>query len=178
MTITPTQVGITKTVGVAVDFIPGCVADFVTTNGMHTYRVHKYAESHVEVYADDDLLFLCPYDELDSNGQNRALLLATSTPGESKFMLDYMDYTIGALSFIQDDCNTNSVLDTCETSAGTAPDCNTNAIPDGCELAGATAADCNTNSVPDVCELAAASAADCNTNGWVEATASRAPIST
>ena len=55
------------------------------------------------------------------------------------------------------DCDNSGTADTCDTLGGT-DDCDGDTIPDSCE------ADCNTNSVPDDCDIAGATSADCNGN--------------
>ncbi|MCK4658556.1 MAG: hypothetical protein KAV82_03455 [Phycisphaerae bacterium] len=62
------------------------------------------------------------------------------------------------------DCNTNSIPDECDLTAGTSNDCNTNGIPDECDIAAATSGDCNINTIPDECDLAAGTSEDCNSN--------------
>jgi len=72
-----------------------------------------------------------------------------------------------------EDCNTNGILDDCESDA----DCNENGVRDICEIASGAAGDCNGdgvlnecdgdcnfNGVPDGCDIAAGTAEDCNNN--------------
>lgn len=72
-----------------------------------------------------------------------------------------------------DDCNSNSILDTCDVANGTSPDCNNDEIPDECQLGEPTlviggpdnfiklvgANDCDGNLVPDDCQP------DCDDDG-------------
>ena len=67
-----------------------------------------------------------------------------------------------------DDCDNNSVIDSCELANGSAADCNSNGVIDACDIAAGTATDCNSNGVLDGCELASGSAADCNGNGRID----------
>ena len=62
------------------------------------------------------------------------------------------------------DCNANSVLDSCELAAGTASDCDGNGRLDSCDIAEG-APDCNGNGKPDSCDIQRGSALDCNGNG-------------
>jgi hypothetical protein len=57
------------------------------------------------------------------------------------------------------DCNSNGILDLCETAGGTAQDCQPNQIPDACEP------DCNSDGLPDECEAAIAEQ-DCDGDGF------------
>ncbi len=59
------------------------------------------------------------------------------------------------------DCNSNGLLDACET------DCNEDGVPDDCEIA--RDGDCNGNGVPDACDIRAGILADCDGNGVADA---------
>lgn len=50
------------------------------------------------------------------------------------------------------DCNANSVPDTCEITQGSQADCNRNSVPDACEITNGTELDDNSNNIPDSCE--------------------------
>lgn len=50
------------------------------------------------------------------------------------------------------DCNFNSVIDSCEIAAGAIPDCNANLAPDSCDIDDGILTDGNLNMVPDQCE--------------------------
>lgn len=58
------------------------------------------------------------------------------------------------------DCNSNGIIDECETAAAPEIDCNSNGTPDECEFGGV---DCNTNGMTDLCEPGGD--LDCNSNG-------------
>jgi hypothetical protein len=49
------------------------------------------------------------------------------------------------------DCNTNGVIDLCETTGGTSPDCQPNQIPDDCDIRDGTSLDVDSDGIPDEC---------------------------
>ena len=52
----------------------------------------------------------------------------------------------------QEDCNGNSIGDTCDIASGQALDCNGNSIPDSCDISSGTSADGDSDGIPDECE--------------------------
>lgn len=121
------------------DFVTGCSASMTTDDALHTYRVLKIGNDRIHVFADDDYLFSCPYTDLPTASIERALLLATSTDGLSKFELASMRYAIGTISLDGADCNDNDVADSCDIVAGTSADAFDNGVPDECEPVQVTA---------------------------------------
>jgi len=57
------------------------------------------------------------------------------------------------------DCNTNSVPDSCDIGSGTSQDCDTDGVPDEC------GDDCNGNGMADSCDVASQTSDDCNADG-------------
>ena len=50
------------------------------------------------------------------------------------------------------DCNLNSIPDSCDIGHGTVADCDGNGVPDTCDLATGVAPDRNENGIPDACD--------------------------
>ncbi len=51
------------------------------------------------------------------------------------------------------DCNLNSIPDTCDLASGTSADCQGNGLPDECDISAGTTADCDANGTPDACDM-------------------------
>ena len=64
-----------------------------------------------------------------------------------------------------DDCDNNSVIDSCELSSGSAADCNHNGAIDACDIEGGSAADCDGDGIPNSCEISGGQTTDLNGNG-------------
>jgi hypothetical protein len=64
---------------------------------------------------------------------------------------------------LNNDCNSNGVLDSCEIASGSVTDVNANGRPDECEV------DCNGNDLPDSWEISQDLVPDCNQNGIPDA---------
>jgi hypothetical protein len=71
----------------------------------------------------------------------------------------------GVIDSCELDCNSNSIPDDWDIKQGFAFDCNGNLIPDECDIDDGTALDCNSNSIPDGCEVDDGSAEDLNDDG-------------
>lgn len=86
-------------------------------------------------------------------GLGDTAFFGVSATGEASFLTYYYPTSKG-LAFLNpyrgSDCNSNGVLDVCET------DCNSNGIPDDCDIANETSTDCNSNGIPDECDAALA----------------------
>ena len=67
------------------------------------------------------------------------------------------------------DCDGNGIIDSTDIATGQAEDCNSNSVPDLCELTAGTSTDCDTNGVLDECDIATGRADDCNVNGEIDA---------
>lgn len=67
--------------------------------------------------------------------------------GPANFISVKVDYPITS-----NDCNNNSILDSCELAMGAASDCNANGIPDACDIAAGTLTDQDANNIPDECD--------------------------
>ena len=88
-----------------------------------------------------------------------------------------LDVDLGSLQF--EDCNGNSIDDSCDIANGTSQDTDENGIPDECQtydcnkngtddgddIANGTSEDCNSNGIPDECDIADGTSSDCDSNG-------------
>ena len=64
---------------------------------------------------------------------------------------------------LNNDCNGNGILDSCDIASGTSIDCNGTGIPDQCEPD--TTLDCNNNGQGDSCDIQTGASMDCNDDG-------------
>jgi len=72
---------------------------------------------------------------------------------------------------LNNDCNSNGALDSCDISSGASQDCNLDGIPDECQ----PNQDCNANGIRDLCEIGGT--ADCDGDGvtnWCQVAAGAA----
>ena len=127
----------------------------------------------VDVRAGD--LRLSPGSRAIDAGNNGAVLpCALDLDGNLRFVDDPRTTDIGVgrgpivdigayefLSFPSDeDCNANTLVDSCEIEEGISFDCNDNGVPDDCDIDQGFSLDCDFNGIPDECDL------DCNGNGF------------
>ena len=63
-----------------------------------------------------------------------------------------------ALVYGAEDCNGNTVPDSCDITTMASTDCDTNDVPDECQ------ADCQPNGVADTCDIVSQTSIDCNAN--------------
>lgn len=103
---------------------------------------------------DTDTLIVGMSDFNAAASDGYVLITIAATSDVNPAQCDPLSYVALSVeyAFISNDCNDNSVLDTCDIAGGTSIDCNSNHFPDECDIAEDSSDDCNTNSVPDECE--------------------------
>lgn len=113
----------------------------------------------------------------DTSVHVEGLLQGKDSTGATINLSTSIDLSLPGLQF--EDCNGNSIDDSCDIANGTSQDTDENGIPDECQtydcnengiddsddIADGTSNDCNGNSIPDECDIADGTSSDCDSNG-------------